>query len=135
MAETKQANDMPAVGQRPAVNYDDIEGYGIERRLAQISPALHGRYRDCIAVSWRMLNRYTHYFPNYTDHTVLHTMDILDLCNQLIGDQLEALSAEDLYVLLMGVRCSTMWAWASPKRTLTCSGRRWASRSRAGTRR
>lgn len=49
-----------------------------------------------------MLNRYTHYFPNYTDHTVLHTMDILDLCNQLIGDQLQALSAEDLYVLLMG---------------------------------
>ena len=76
--------------------------YAIERRLAQLSPELHNRYRDCVVVSQRMLCRYENYFPDFTDHTVLHTLDILDLCNQLIGSQLKRLTAEDLYVLLMG---------------------------------
>lgn len=76
--------------------------YGIERRLSRLSPELHGRYRDCITVSQRMLSRYENTFPDFTDHTVLHTLEILDLCNRLIGEQLEALTAEDLYVLLMG---------------------------------
>ena len=76
--------------------------HGIERRLARLSPELHSRYRDCVVISQRMLTRYENYFPDFTDHTVLHTLDILELCNQLIGDQLERLSAEDLYVLMMG---------------------------------
>lgn len=76
--------------------------YGIERRLAQLSPELHSRYRDCVVISQRMLCRYENYFPDFTDHTVLHTLDILELCNGLIGSQLERLTAEELYVLLMG---------------------------------
>lgn len=76
--------------------------YGIERRLFRLSPSLHSRYRDCVAVSQRMLARYENYFPDFTDHTVLHTMDILELCNRLIGSQIERLTAEDLYVLAMG---------------------------------
>lgn len=76
--------------------------YGIERRLAQRSPELHSRYRDCVVISQRMLSRYENYFPDFTDHTVLHTLDILNLCNQLIGSQMERLTAEDLYVLMMG---------------------------------
>ena len=76
--------------------------YGLERRLARRSPELHSRYRDCVVTSQRMLSRYENYFPDFTDHTVLHTLDILDLCNQLIGRQIERLTPEDLYVLLMG---------------------------------
>ena len=76
--------------------------HGIERRLARLSPELHSRYRDCVVISQRMLTRYENYFPDFTDHTVLHTLDILELCNELIGDQLEKLSTEDLYVLMMG---------------------------------
>ena len=76
--------------------------YGIERRLARLSPELHSRYRDCVVISQKMLCRYENYFPDFTDHTVLHTLDILDLCNQLIGGQIRQLTAEDLYVLLMG---------------------------------
>ena len=49
-----------------------------------------------------MLSRYENYFPDFTDHTVLHTLDILDLCNQLIGRQIEKLNVQELYVLLMG---------------------------------
>lgn len=76
--------------------------YSIERRLAELSPELHQRYRDCVTVSWQMLSRYETYFPEYTDHSVLHTLDILDLCNRLIGTQLDRLNAQELYVLMMG---------------------------------
>lgn len=76
--------------------------YGIERRLARCAPELHSRYRDCVVISQKMLCRYENYFPDFTDHTVLHSLDILELCNQLIGSQIEKLTAEDLYVLLMG---------------------------------
>lgn len=80
----------------------EYQDYQIERRLLELDRGLHGRYRDCVAVSQRMLSRYENYFPDFTDHTVLHTLDILDLCNRLMGEQLKALSAKDLYVLAMG---------------------------------
>lgn len=76
--------------------------YVIERRLARHAPELHSRYRDCVVISQRMLCRYENYFPDFTDHTVLHTLDILELCNRLIGSQIEKLNAQELYVLLMG---------------------------------
>lgn len=80
----------------------EYQDYQIERRLLELDRDLHGRYRDCVTVSQRMLSRYENYFPDFTDHTVLHTLDILDLCNRLMGEQLKALSAKDLYVLAMG---------------------------------
>ncbi len=89
-----------AYGPRRRTAHSTLEGrrhwmeldYGIERRLAQCAPELHSRYRDCVVISQRMLCRYENYFPDFTDHTVLHTLDILELCNQLIGSQLEQLT-------------------------------------------
>ena len=48
-----------------------------------------------------MLSRYQCTFPEYTDHSTLHTLEIVDICNALIGDQIDRLTADDLYVLLM----------------------------------
>lgn len=75
--------------------------YAIENRLSSLSPELYKRYRDCFVISGKMLTRYENYFPDFTDHSRLHTMDILDFCNRLIGEQLKDLSANDLYVLMM----------------------------------
>lgn len=90
-------------------SFDTMDGmstkeqdFAIEERLSELSPWLYKRYRDCFVISGRMLTRYENYFPDFTDHSRLHTMDILDLCSRLIGSQLDKLSAEDLYVLLMG---------------------------------
>ena len=88
--------------------------HGIERRLSRLSPELHSRYRDCVVISQRMLTRYENYFPDFTDHTLLHTLDVLDLCNRLIGEQLDGLSAEDLYVLLMGALFHDVGMGVSP---------------------
>lgn len=76
--------------------------YQIEKRLMELDSGLHSRYRDCVVVSQNMLTRYESTFPTYTDHSALHTLEIIDLCNRLIGEQLSALTADDLYVLLMG---------------------------------
>lgn len=76
--------------------------YGVEMELAKLNTNLHQRYRNCVSVSQRMLTRYENYFPYFTDHTFLHTMNILDFCNQLIGEQLSLLSEDDMYVLMMG---------------------------------
>lgn len=76
--------------------------YQIERRLAELDKNLHDRYRNCVVVTPNMLTRYEGAFPTYTDHSTLHTLEIIDICNQLIGNQLSFLTADDLYVLLMG---------------------------------
>ncbi len=78
------------------------QDYGIEERLYSLCPELHRRYQGCLVVAEKMLNKYQHIFPFYTDHTILHSLDVLSLCNILIGDQMESLTAEDLYVLMMG---------------------------------
>lgn len=76
--------------------------YLMEKTLAELDPGLHGRYRSCVVVSQRMLSRYEGIFPDFTDHTALHTLEIVDYCNRLMGEQIARLTAEDLYVLLMG---------------------------------
>ncbi len=76
--------------------------YGIEQRLYTLSPELHKRYQGCLVVSEAMLNKYQHIFPFYTDHTILHSMDVLAFANALIGSQIDKLTADDLYVLIMG---------------------------------
>ncbi|MBO5474394.1 MAG: HD domain-containing protein [Lachnospiraceae bacterium] len=76
--------------------------YGIEKRLRELNKDLHERYRNCVTVAGQILGRYENYFPDFTDHTLLHTLDILDLCNRLIGEQITLLTDDDLYVLMMG---------------------------------
>jgi hypothetical protein len=39
-------------------------------------------------------------FPEYTDHSDLHSLTVIDFCNRLIGDRLDRLNADELYVLL-----------------------------------
>lgn len=76
--------------------------YHLERQLSVLDSALHRRYKDCVATSQLLLTRYQSTFPEYTDHSFLHTMNVIDFCNQLIGDQINRLTADDIYVLLMG---------------------------------
>lgn len=76
--------------------------YLMEKTLAELDHNLHDRYRNCVVVSNRMLSRYEGVFPDFTDHTTLHALEIVDYCNRIIGDRIADLTADDLYVLLMG---------------------------------
>lgn len=90
-------------------------GYQIERRLAELDKCLHNRYRGCVAVSPQLLTRYESIFPTYTDHSALHTLEIMDYCNQLTGRYLDLLTADDLYVLLMGALFHDVGMGISPR--------------------
>lgn len=80
-----------------------MEAFYLEKRLKEKNPDLHKRMTDGISVLYTMLNKYTVRFPYYTDHSMLHSMDIIEFCNELIGpEQIQKLLPEECYVLLMG---------------------------------
>ena len=79
-----------------------MENYLLEKKLREGSVDLHRRTADSIFVLQTMLTKYLTRFPNFTDHSVLHSMSVLDYCNRIIGeDQIKSLCPEECYVLIM----------------------------------
>ena len=78
-------------------NYD----FSAERQLAKLNPEYHVLAKNTAFVMVRILERYRNQFSNYTDHSVLHSMHVLDFCERLMADQVERLNADELYVLIM----------------------------------
>lgn len=75
--------------------------FSCEKKLAALNPGLHRRYSDSLFASVEVLNNYKAIFPEYTDHSLLHTMNIIEYCNILIGDNLLKMNAGEIYVMLM----------------------------------
>lgn len=76
--------------------------YAMERRLRALSPELHERFTESVFGLQHILSNYLLIFPTFTDHTELHSLNVIDFCNRIIGDQLEKLNADEIYCLLMG---------------------------------
>ena len=76
--------------------------YAMERRLRIMNPELHRRFTDAVFALQYNLSNYKLIVPEYTDHSNLHSMTVIDFCNRLIGDRIDRLNADELYVLLMG---------------------------------
>ena len=79
-----------------------MSDYLLETKLRKENEGLHRRTRDSALVLQKMLESFIPRFPDYTDHTLLHSMDVLEFSNLLLGDkQIERLSAAECYVLIM----------------------------------
>lgn len=79
-----------------------MSDYLLETKLRKENPDLHQRTKDSAAVLQKMLESFVPRFPDFTDHTILHSMDVLEYSNMLIGeDQIKRLSAAECYVLIM----------------------------------
>ena len=76
--------------------------FAMEKRLKELDPGLHKIFTDAVFALQFNLSNYKLIFPQFTDHTMLHSMTVIDFCNKLIGDQLEKLNADEIYALLMG---------------------------------
>ena len=74
--------------------------YAMEKRLCQLDPALHKRFTDAVFALQFNLSKYQLIFPEYTDHSNLHSLNVISFCNQLIGDQIDRMNADELYILL-----------------------------------
>ena len=79
------------------MNYD----FQCERRLAKLNPEYSQLVKNTAFVMTNALDRYSLVFPTYTDHSVLHALQVINFCNQLIADQAEMLNEDELFVLLM----------------------------------
>ena len=79
-----------------------MNDYLLETKLRLEKEDLHRRTKDSAFVLQKMLESFLPRFPNFTDHTMLHSMDVLEYSNMLIGEkQIERLSAAECYVLIM----------------------------------
>ena len=73
----------------------------LEKRLKEENPDLHKRMQDSVVVLQRMLESFFTWFPHFTDHSILHSLDVLDFCNKLLRDQVWQLNVSECYVLIM----------------------------------
>lgn len=85
-------------------NYD----YRLERRLRLLSSELFKKYRDCMSTFSKMLERYSAVFPTFTDHSLLHSMSVVNYSNMLLADEADKLNAEEIYAYLMAVSLHDM---------------------------
>lgn len=76
--------------------------YALERHLRDINPELHRRFTDAVFALQHILSNYKLIFPEFTDHTELHSLTVIDFCNKLIGDQVRLMNADEIYCLLLG---------------------------------
>lgn len=76
--------------------------YLLERVLKEKDPDLHTRMRESVFVLKKMLGSFLNRFPDFTDHSLLHSMNVLNYCNLVIGkDQIDRLYPEEIYALIM----------------------------------
>ncbi len=78
-----------------------MNDYLLERRLKEEAPQMHRLVADSLISLQALLESFFTWFPDFTDHSILHSMDVLYYCNQLIGDQVWELSISECYVLVM----------------------------------
>ena len=76
--------------------------YLMEKRLRELNPQLHRQFTDSVFALQRMLSNFLILFPTFTDHSELHSMSVIELCNELIGEeQILRMTDDEIYVLLM----------------------------------
>lgn len=73
-----------------------------EQKLKKEDPVLHDLFVNSVFAIQNMLTKYKNIFPTYTDHTALHSLEVIDFCNTIIGKHnIEKLNADEIYILLM----------------------------------
>ncbi len=78
-----------------------MNDYLIEKRLKEEAPDLHNRMKDSQTALMGLLESFRIWFPDFTDHSTLHSMNVLNYCNQLLRDQVRKLTLAECYVLVM----------------------------------
>ena len=61
--------------------------YAVERRLRTLDPGLHRRFADSVFALQHILSNYKLIFPTFTDHTELHSMNVIGFCSRIIGQE------------------------------------------------
>lgn len=73
----------------------------LEYRLKKLNRELADRHAHCMSVFEQMLKNFFAIFPHFTDHTLLHTLNLTNSANQLLRDEVKKLNADEIYIFLM----------------------------------
>lgn len=73
----------------------------LERRLKESNSDLARRYTCCTAVFEQVLKKFFATFPTFTDHTLLHTLSVINLANRLLRENVNKLNPSEIYIYLM----------------------------------
>lgn len=87
----------------------------LERRLKESSSDLAYRYTCCMSLFELTLNKFLTTFPTFTDHTLLHTLNVTNLTNQLLRQDISKLSASEIYIYLMAAALHDVGMGISPR--------------------
>ena len=70
--------------------------------LLKKSKKLYENYRDNCTVVQRMLEKYKKIYPNISDYSIMHFIDIAEFCDLIMDRQkLEDLNGDECFCLLM----------------------------------
>ena len=75
--------------------------FQLEKKLRNEAPEYHRIFKDNVKACQKLLSSYTALFPTYTDHSSLHSMQLINFCNSMVGKNIEKLNADEIFVLLM----------------------------------
>lgn len=78
-------------------NYDFL----LELRLRKQDKDLALLHSSCMSLFEQMLKKFLAVFPTFTDHTLLHTLNVTNITNQMLRYEVQKLNAEEIYVYLM----------------------------------
>lgn len=79
------------------MNFD----YSLENRLKTENPELSLRYTQCIPVFDMMLRKFFGHFPTFTDHTLFHSLTVINISNYLLQEHVSELNADEIYIYLL----------------------------------
>ena len=76
--------------------------YALERRLEKTSAELHERFNNVVFSTPYILTKYKTLFPTFTDHSIIHSLNVIEFCNKIIGEQINMMNPDEVYTILMG---------------------------------
>ena len=81
----------------PMSDYD----FMLERKLKEANNDLSYRYACCMSLFEQLLKRFLTTFPTFTDHSLLHSLSVTNIANQLLREHIHQLNASEIYIYLM----------------------------------
>ncbi len=73
----------------------------LERRLKELSPSLSASFRNIVFIMQEILDRNDSVFPTFTDHTIRHSLLVLEFSNRIIGhDNLAKMNEDEIFILM-----------------------------------
>ena len=100
---------------RPAEELTSPYDFQLEKKLRDEAPEYHRVFRENVKTCQDTLTRYRSLFPYYTDHSSLHSLQLINFCNQMVGKNIDRLNRDEIFVLLMAAYLHDVGMGISPE--------------------